>query len=88
MEQLFTFSEMHFDYSIDATGIGITGECGQAKSGIIIRSQNGAMLVNSGRAKVPTAALVNLLIPDHQMTVPAIRQANRLLQMLPTMGER
>jgi hypothetical protein len=88
MEQLFAFNELHFNFSIDPTGLSVLGRCGNNDSDIIMRSQNGIMLANSSRVRVSTAALVNMLVPDSRLLLPATRQARWLAEILPMPGDR
>jgi hypothetical protein len=83
-EQLFTFTELQFDFSIDATGFSILGRCGKADSGVVMRNQNSAILANADRGRISAAALVNLLVPNNRQPVPATEQAEWLMHLLPT----
>jgi hypothetical protein len=53
-----------------------------------MRSQNGIMLANSNRERVSTAALVNMLVPDSRLLIPATQQARWLAELLPLPGDR
>ena len=88
LERLLTFSELHFGFSIDATGMAMIGQCGNAETGTVMRNQTGSL------AKSTNA---DGLAWQHSSTCwfPIIgnrfRQRNRPIgcfTLLPTTGDR
>jgi hypothetical protein len=88
LDRLLTFSELHFGFSIDATGMAMMGQCGNAEAGTVMRNQTGPLAKSTNAARVSMATLINVLVPDNRQSIPATKQADWLFQMLPTMGDR
>ncbi len=88
LDRLLTFSELHFGFSIDATGMAMMGQCGNAEAGTVMRDQTVALAKSTNAARVSMATLINVLVPDNRQSIPATKQADWLFQMLPTMGDR
>jgi hypothetical protein len=88
LDRLLTFSELHFGFSIDSTGMAMTGQCGNAETGTVMRDQTGPLAKSTNAARVSMATLINVLTPDNRQSIPATKQADWLFQVLPTMGDR
>ena len=88
LDRLLTFSELHFGFSIDSTGMAMMGQCGNAEAGTVMRNQTGPLAKSTNAARVSMTTLINVLAPDNRQSIPATKQADWLFQMLPTMGDR
>ncbi len=70
-------------FSLGSKGLSIRGRYGDARSGVVMVSKEGEMLHESARSTLPIVALVKALVPDSQVQVPATRQSDWLLHVLP-----
>jgi hypothetical protein len=70
-------------FTLDEKGFTLHGQCESAPASTILKSDGGPLLVGSGDAALPIVALIRVLVPDSQIQVPATRQTDWLLQVLP-----
>ncbi len=82
---VMAYERLCANFSIAGKGLVIHGTCGDRQSGVIMTAQGGDLLRDSARGPVPVpvVALVRALVPDSQVQVPATRQSDWLLQLLP-----
>jgi hypothetical protein len=69
-------------FRLDANGLTIRGNCG-GDAGVVVRSQQGILLGEAIGGPVPMVALIKTLVPDSRVQVPATRQTDWLLNLLP-----
>jgi len=77
------YEEFTADFMLDAGGISIHGRCSGSQNGIVMRSRDEILLADSNRGPAPVVALVKMLVPDSRVQVPATRQTDWLLNLLP-----
>jgi hypothetical protein len=80
---LRSFDELAADFTLDAGGLSIRGACGKTRSGTVIQSGSSALLSESTVGVLSPVALVRMLVPDNRIQVPATRQTDWLLHILP-----
>ncbi len=76
------FDELSAAFDLNAKGLAIRGKCAGAEPGTILRL-NKAPLLAEGDGPVPVTALVQTLVPESRLQVPATRQTDWLLNLLP-----
>jgi hypothetical protein len=78
------YEKLSLSFAIDSKGLTIKGRCGDRPSGDVIwAAKNQSLLHESSGGPIPVVALVQMLVPDSQVQVPATRQTDWLLRMLP-----
>ena len=77
------FDELAADFTLDAGGLSIRGACGKSRSGIVMQSGSNVLLAESTAGPLSPVALVRMLVPDNRVQVPATRQTDWLLHILP-----
>jgi hypothetical protein len=77
------YEELSAAFDFDARGLVMRGTCKDNRPGLVIRSRQGAILWQTAGGPVPVVALVKTLVPDSQTQVPATRQTDWLLNLLP-----
>jgi hypothetical protein len=77
------YDELAADFELDARGFSVHGRCGGKREGTILRNGEQVLLADSDRGPVPVVALVKMLVPDSRVQVPATRQTDWLLHLLP-----
>jgi len=70
-------------FDLDARGLVVRGTCKDSRPGIVMRGRDGAILWQTSGGPVPVVALVKTLVPASQTQVPATRQTDWLLNLLP-----
>jgi hypothetical protein len=70
------------DLRLENGGLIVNGRCG-GKTGVVLRGKGSAILSESTAGPAPIVALVKMLVPDSRLQVPATRQTDWLLNMLP-----
>jgi hypothetical protein len=77
------YEQLSAAFDLDARGLVVRGTCKDSRPGIVLRGREGAILWQSSSGPVPVVALVKTLVPDSQTQVPATRQTDWLLNLLP-----
>jgi len=77
------YEELSAAFDLETRGLIVRGTCKDNRSGIIMRGREGAVLWQASGGPVPVVALVKALVPDSQTQVPATRQTDWLLNLLP-----
>jgi hypothetical protein len=78
------YEKLDVSFEISPKGLTINGKCGERGTGEVMRTKEGKVLVQeSQRSPVPVVSLVQMLVPDSQVQVPATRQTDWLLRLLP-----
>jgi hypothetical protein len=78
------YEELAADFRLDAGGLSIRGRCSGKQNGIVMRGPgDNVLLADSNAGSVPVVALVKMLVPDSRVQVPATRQTDWLLNLLP-----
>jgi hypothetical protein len=79
-----TYEKLGLSFAIDSKGLTIKGRCGDRPSGdVICDAKSISLLRESSGGPIPVVALVQMLVPDSRVLVPATRQTDWLLRMLP-----
>ncbi len=77
------YSELAAAFAWDSKGLTIHGQCETSEPGTILRSAEAVLLAESSGGAVPVTALVQALVPESRVQVPATRQTDWLLRALP-----
>jgi hypothetical protein len=77
------YEELSAAFDLDARGLVVRGTCKDNRPGIVMCGREGAILWQTTGGPVPVVALVKTLVPDSQTQVPATRQTDWLLNLLP-----
>jgi hypothetical protein len=77
------YEELAMSIVLDANGLRLRGLCATAEPGTILRDGRNRLLSESSRGSQPIAALVQMLVPQSVVQVPASRQTDWLLRHLP-----
>jgi hypothetical protein len=78
-----SYEELAAEFTLDTSGFFVRGLCGGKPSGIVMRNRDGVLLADSERGPVPVVAFLKMLVPDSRVQVPATRQTDWLLNLLP-----
>jgi len=78
-----SYDQLAFSFAIDAQGLRLHGRCTTAEPGTILSDGRGPMLSESPQEPQPVCALVQTLVPQSAVQVPASRQTDWLLRHLP-----
>jgi hypothetical protein len=68
---------------LDSNGLKLSGECLKNPTGVVLWRHTGAILWEPVGGPLPITALVKALVPDSRLQVPATRQTDWLLNLLP-----
>ncbi len=77
------YEQLAATFAWDAKGLTIHGQCDESEPGTVLRSADGGLLTESSEGALPVTALVQALVPDSRVQVPATRQTDWLLRALP-----
>jgi hypothetical protein len=77
------YEELSAAFDLDARGLVVRGTCKDNRPGIVMRGREGATLWQTTGGPVPIVAFLKALVPDSQTQVPATRQTDWLLNLLP-----
>ncbi len=80
--QAISYEELAAVFTCNGSGLSLHGACAN-QPGVIMRGTNNVLLADSNRGPVPVVALVKMLVPDSRVQVPATRQTDWLLNLLP-----
>ena len=78
-----SYDELAAEFKLDGGKISIHGQCAGKQNGIIMRSGTETLLADSTRGPAPVVAIIQMLVPDSRVQVPATRQTDWLLNLLP-----
>ena len=82
-DEVLPYGELAAAFAWDAKGLTIHGQCETGEPGAVFRSGNAILLTESSGGALPVTALVQALVPDSRVQVPATRQTDWLLRALP-----
>jgi len=77
------YEQLAFSLTLDAAGVKLQGRCTTGEPGTILADRNGRLLGEPSEQPKPIAALVQTLVPQSSVQVPASRQTDWLLRHLP-----
>jgi hypothetical protein len=77
------YRELAMSFALDASGLRLHGLCTTAEPGTILSDGRNRILGEPVRESLPLAALVQTLVPPSALQVPASRQSEWLLHLLP-----
>lgn len=77
------YEQLAFSLTLDAAGVKLQGRCTNGEPGTILADRNGRLLGEPAEQPKPIAALVQTLVPQSSVQVPASRQTDWLLRHLP-----
>ena len=77
-----SYEALAADLRLENGRLIVNGRCG-GKTGIVLRGKDGTILSESTAGPVSMVALVKMLVPDSRVQVPATRQTDWLLKLLP-----
>ena len=77
------YEQLAFSLTLDAAGVKLQGRCTTGEPGTILADRNGRLLGEAVEQPKPIAALVQTLVPQSAVQVPASRQTDWLLRHLP-----
>ena len=82
-ETFLKFDQLAFTFRIGQNGLTLLGACHHDTPGAILTQDDRALLVQPRELPVPAVALVRTLAPDSSVQVPATRETDLLLRVLP-----
>jgi hypothetical protein len=80
---LVEYKQLAFSATLDAQGLTLYGRCDAAEHGAILSDGRHRLLGESQQQPMPAVALVQTLVPQSAVQVPASRQTDWLLHHLP-----
>jgi hypothetical protein len=80
---LWRFRKLAFAFTLDDEGLSVTGRCDEGDSGAIVLDAKGTLLSDPPERVIPTLALVRALAPRSELQVPAAKETDLLLRLLP-----
>ena len=81
--QLAGYEQLAFRFWLDWWGIVLEGCCEDTVPGTVLVERRGPMLTQVSSEPRPVASLIRMLVPGDTLQVPATRQADRLVRLLP-----
>lgn len=81
-DDLVPYQQLAFLATLDAQGLRLGGRCEVPERAILSDGRH-CLLGESSASSVPVVALVRMLVPQSVVQVPASRQTDRLLNILP-----
>jgi hypothetical protein len=82
-DTIVPFEQLALNFRISQDGMAVLGACDAEIPGAILTQDDGALLVQPRHQPVPTVALVRALVPQSRVQVPATRETDLLLRVLP-----
>jgi hypothetical protein len=82
-DALIPFEQLAFSFRVDDNGLSILGACDDDTPGTLLAAHGSALLVQPRQQPVPTVSLVRALVPQSSVQVPATRETDLLLRVLP-----
>lgn len=82
-ENILDYRELAASFELDAHGITLRGQCKGTAPNTFIRTESSPLLIGTTDGPMPIVAIVKALVPDSRIQVPATRQTDWLLQVLP-----
>ncbi|MCI0358082.1 MAG: hypothetical protein L0211_06345 [Planctomycetaceae bacterium] len=77
------FERLAMDLALDGRNLQIRGKAGQGDEQTVLTGATGTLLASSRGHSVPAVNLLRALLPDNQFQVPATRQTDVLVGLLP-----
>jgi hypothetical protein len=77
------YDQLALRFAIDSSGLALRGLCREAPAGTLVAQRDVPLLLAHGGPCGPVVALLRALTPDSAVQVPATRQSERLMQLLP-----
>lgn len=85
-EDFAAYEHLAFTFGVDETGMKLLGACEADTPGAVLTRDGEALLIQATEQPVPAVALVRGLVPDSRVQVPATRETDVLLRVLPIPG--
>ena len=84
-ERLIRYEQLALSFVVDEEGFRIAGQCPSTPSGAILVDSGGVLLAepSSPHPPQPLVGLLQVLVPDSEVQVPATRQTDWLIRHLP-----
>jgi len=77
------YNQLALAFAVDSRGIMLHGQCRQAAAGAVFIHQQTTLLSEPPQRPQPVIQLVHALAPQNEYQVPATRETDRLIQVLP-----
>jgi hypothetical protein len=77
------FQRLALDIALDGRLLRITGRTGRQDEQAVMLGHNGVLVSSTSDHAVPAVSLLRALLPDNQFQVPATRQTDALVGLLP-----
>ena len=81
--RLVPFRRLAIGFHLDGRAIALTGSADATQEGILLANAAGPLLQAPPQHAVPAVNLLRTLLPDNQYQVPATRQTDALVSLLP-----
>jgi hypothetical protein len=85
-EDFVAYQQLAFTFQLAEDGLKVLGACDLDTPGTILTRDGKALLVQPREQPLPAVALVRGLVPDSRVQVPATRETDLLLRVLPIPG--
>lgn len=82
-ESMIPFEQLAFTFQVGDDGLSVLGACDDETPGAMLTTRSGALLLQPRRQPVPAVSLVRALVPQNTVQVPATRETDLLLRVLP-----
>ncbi len=77
------YRRLAIGFRLDGENLRLTGSAATDHAGALLANHSGPLLEASQNHSVPAVALVRMLVPNTMVQVPATRQTDKLLHLLP-----
>ncbi len=82
MQDRIQYSQLALQFSLDAAGLTLQGQCAGNTPGVVLAWGGMPVLLQAGHP-TPAANFVRALVPQNEVTVPATQQTDWLNRLLP-----
>jgi hypothetical protein len=82
-DDMLAYDELALEFEVDHDGVRLAGRCRDAPAGSLLADRGQLLAGEPRRQPQPLASLVQMLAPPSAPPVPATREANWLLSVLP-----
>ncbi|MEO8499258.1 MAG: hypothetical protein ABI614_29685 [Planctomycetota bacterium] len=82
-DTLLAYRQLALGFQIDAAGLQLSGLCDDHQEGVLLVGTSGNLLLDSRAELIPSIALVQALVPQTELQVPATSATEQLLRALP-----
>jgi hypothetical protein len=82
-DTLIAFEHFAFTFDVGDEGMSVFGACENETPGALLTRDGQALLVQPREPSLPAVALVRCLVPESRVQVPATRETDILLRVLP-----